>query len=308
MSKKVAILGASGHIGKNLILYLSKKKNIDLFLFSKNKKNVNNFLKQITLNGNKIKVDSYNHFEENQYNVVINCTGNNKDLEKNNKIFFKKNRFYDNKIIKYLKKNKSCLYIYLSSGAIYGSNFLDSVNEDSKIIQSKNKINDEYVMAKIDSERKHRKLSELNIVDLRIFSFFSRFLEEKTNFFLTDVLNALKYQKKLLTNNINIQRDYIHPYDLSEIILKLIKKQMINDVYDISSKKPTTKFEIIKFLKNNYNLKYKIDDEEKENTKINYFSTSKKFLKFGYCPKYTSIETIKMEISQVLKEKNQKKL
>ena len=120
-------------------------------------------------------------------------------------------------------------------------------------------------MAKIDSERKHRKLSEFNIVDLRIFSFFSRFLEEKTNFFLIDVLNALKYQKKLLTNDINIQRDYIHPHDLSEIILKLIKKQMINDVYDISSKKPTTKFEIIKFLKNNYNLKYEIEEKKYKN-------------------------------------------
>ena len=34
---KVAILGASGHIGENLIFYFSQKSNYELFLFSRNK-------------------------------------------------------------------------------------------------------------------------------------------------------------------------------------------------------------------------------------------------------------------------------
>ena len=256
MDKKIAILGSSGHIGKNLILYLSKKKNIDLFLFSKNKNKLNNFLNQLSINQNKIKVISYSHFEENQYNLIINCTGNRNDLKKNNAEFFKKNRFYDNKIIKYLKNNRTCLYIYLSSGAIYDGNFLEPINENSRSILWQKKIKDQYSMAKMDSEIKHRQLSELNIIDLRIFSFFSRFLDEKTNFFLTDVLNALKSQKKLLTSSLDIQRDYIHPYDLTEIIMEFTKKEKINGVFDIHSKKPVKKFEIIKYLKNKYNQKY----------------------------------------------------
>ena len=40
----------------------------------------------------------------------------------------------------------------------------------------------EYALSKINSEIKHRKLKHLNIIDLRLFSFFSRFMNLKSKF------------------------------------------------------------------------------------------------------------------------------
>ncbi len=302
-SKKIAILGASGHIAKNLILYLSRKNNLDLFLFSKNKKKVIKFLDENSIIVKK-KINSYNNFEKIQYNTIINCTGNIKDLKKDKSLFFKNNEYYDNKIIKYLKKNPSCLYIYLSSGAIYGEDFLHPVNDKSSSTKDLKNQKYQYSKAKICSEAKHRCLSELNIIDLRIFSFFSRFVDLKSKYFLSEAISALKYKKQFVTDSINIRRDYIHPYDLSEIILRCMKKQNMNEGFDIISKKPVKKFEILKYLEKEYDFQYKINKNIPKKIKLNYYSNSKKVLKLGYKPKYSSLEAIKVELNCIKKIRN----
>ena len=39
-TKSIAILGCTGHIGKNLIFNFKKEKKDDLFLFSRNEQNI----------------------------------------------------------------------------------------------------------------------------------------------------------------------------------------------------------------------------------------------------------------------------
>ena len=71
----------------------------------------------------------------------------------------------------------------------------------------------------------------------------------------------------------------------------------MNDSFDVYSKKPVSKFEVLNFMKKRYGLKYKIKKTTNfKNIKLNYYSNSKKLLDLGYKPKFTSLETIKTEL------------
>ncbi|MBS3923063.1 MAG: NAD(P)-dependent oxidoreductase [Nitrosarchaeum sp.] len=295
-TKKIAIFGSSGHLAKNLIFYLSDNKNVQLFLFSRNKNKVSEFLKETSIQKN-ISIYSYKNFEKNHYDVIINCVGNPQGNDTSTSSIIEINNYYDNKIIKYLKNNRSSLYIYLSSGAIYGENFENPINDNSISIFNIKKPYSIYAVSKLHSELKHRTLYDLNIIDLRIFGFFSRFIDMQLNYFLSEIVSALKYNKILFTDKINIKRDYIHPFDLYNIIVCCIKKPFVNSSFDVYSKKSVSKFEILDFMEKKYGLKYKINKKNNsENIKLNYYSNSKKLSSLEYNPKYTSLETIKTEL------------
>ena len=187
----IAILGSSGHIGKNLINFFSKDQKYEIYLFTRDKNNLNkvldNYFPNYTFN-----VLSYEQFKNFNYDVIVNCVGASDPyvIEKDIGTIFTTTEFYDNKVIEYIKKKSQTLYIYISSGAVYGHEFKNPVNDSTLTNLDVNHLKREnfYSMIKIYSETKHRALSNLNIIDLRLFSFFSRFIYIKMKLFMCDVV------------------------------------------------------------------------------------------------------------------------
>jgi len=297
----IAIFGATGHIGKNLTYYFSKNKKNNLILFGRNKKKIQKIMNQI-IPKKKYSFRKYNEFNNKKYDVIINCIGigNPKDIIQNKDIL-KITEYYDDKILDYMKNKKSIIYINFSSGAIFGQTIRSPISELSQASINVNKLNEGsyYAISKIYAEIKHRNLKNMNIVDLRIFSFFSRFINLQDGFLIADITNAIKSNKKFTTDKNEIIRDYIHPEDLFEIIQKCIKKEKINMALDISSKKPISKFSLLKHLAKKYELNYRISNKIKTSPtglKSKYYSKSKKIEDLGIFPKYTSLQTILTEL------------
>jgi len=297
----IAIFGATGHIGKNLTYYFSKNKKNNLILFGRNKKKIQKIMNQI-IPKKKYSFGKYNEFNNKKYDVIINCigVGNPKDIIQNKDIL-KITEYYDDKILDYMKNKKSIIYINFSSGAIFGQTIRSPISESSQASINVNKLNEGsyYAISKIYAEIKHRNLKNMNIVDLRIFSFFSRFINLQDEFLIADITNAIKLNKKFITDKNEIIRDYIHPEDLFEIIQKCIKKEKINMALDISSKKPISKFSLLKHLAKKYELNYRISNKIKTSPtglKSKYYSKSKKIEDLGIFPKYTSLQTILTEL------------
>ena len=165
-------------------------------------------------------------------------------------------------------------------------------------------IKSNYALATIRSEIKHRTLKNLNIIDLRLFSFFSRFINLDAKFLMCEVISSIMQNKKFLTDETDIYRDYIHPKDLFLYVKKCMAKDSLNDVFDICSKKPIGKFELLNFLKEKYGLQYEIDSGVKLSNptgfKRNYYSESRKVESLGHKPEYSSIGTISDEISFII--------
>jgi len=306
--KRIAIIGATSHIAKGIIYSFLNATDNYLYLFARNKNAVNNFVSSTSTKSDNYLVSTFEDFNNYYYDVVINCVGiadPAKQKDASSSLFFVTETF-DNMIIEYLRNHAETLYLNFSSGAVYGTAFDQPVDIKSSAEIHINAINDKdyYRIAKLNSEAKHRSLSEYNIVDLRVFSYFSRFVNLETKFLMTEIINVLKQNDVFFTNSQDIIRDYIHLSDLFELICCCIKKTYINDVFDVYSKAPVKKFELLTELSIKYGLKYKIQDSfeiiNATGIKSVYYSENRHAMSIGYKPKYTSTESIVYEVEKIL--------
>lgn len=304
--KKIALLGATGYIGKSLAYQLSLENDFNTFLFVRSKDSINKFLTSIQAE-KKFNVHTIHEFGIYKYDVVINCigVGNKSFFEKNFSELFKVTEKFDDIIMEYLEKNPETLYINLSSGAVYGNSFKQPAHIGTKAIIDVNAtvLDDYYVIAKMNSELKHRSTPHLNIVDLRIFSFFSRFVDLQSGFLISQMIDCIKNKKSFITNRENIIRDYQNTEDLFSFMKILIKKGKINDVFDMYSAKPISKLDLLNFFKNKYGLQYSFSKNIKSNNPVRsrkaYYSENKKASALGYIPKFTSLLGIEKEIKGI---------
>jgi nucleoside-diphosphate-sugar epimerase len=305
---KIALLGSTGHVGKNIIYYFSKEKNFELFLFTRDEKKLEKITLQYGIKNN-FSIRKYDEFNDSQYNVIINCVGLSDParIEASKGEILESTRTFDILTLEYLKNFSETKLINFSSGIVYGGEFSFPITDTVLIDETYNykNIKSEYALSKINSEIKHRASKHLNIIDLRLFSFFSRFMDLESKFFMSEVVSSIKENKTLFTDNTNFYRDYIHPEDLFLFIKKCVNKNSINGAFDLYSKKPIGKFEVLASLESKYGLKYKIDSGTKvinpTGFKKNYYSKSRKADLLGYKPKYSSLDTISEELPYFLK-------
>jgi len=306
-AKRIAIFGATGHIAKSLIDRLCCTDRYEFVLFYRSSDRMNAFLEMIPSN-NTISAKKYSDFSQAEYEVIINCVGIGDPAKLNNAgvIIFRLTEKFDNMILDYLEKHPEALYINFSSGAVYGTKFNMPVNESTCTKLDINHIvpGDFYSIAKLNAEAKHRAMADLNIVDLRVFGYFSRFLNLNAQYFMSEVISCVKDGKNLVTEKRDMVRDYIHPSDLVSLIEKCIAIKSVNDAFDVYSLKPVTKFEILEYFVKQYGLKYSIKDNMQisaaTGTKDNYYSSYKKAEELGYSPQFTSMDSIIEEAKLIL--------
>lgn len=305
--KKIAILGATSHIAKGLIYNFSRSGTNELCLFARSLERVQDFLRSIR-SEKGFHLKSFDELNKEKYDIIINCIGisSASDFRERVSLYFKLTEDFDNLVLDYMNDYSDTLYINFSSGAVYGTDFRVPADE---LIYSRWDINhiseaDYYGIAKLNSEAKHRALKGLNIVDLRVFSYFSRFIDLKSRFLLTEIISCTKEGKEFVTGPDNIVRDYVHPKDLHSLVEKCVDKKTINDVFDVYSLQPVKKFEILDYFVAEYGLKYKVRDDMKiaaiTGTKDNYYSINRKAKDIGYNPQFTSMDSITQESLTIL--------
>ena len=299
---RIAILGATSHIAKGLIYYFNKKGNNELFLFARSIDRLREFLKSIE-GGENIHLKGFDELNKERYDIIINCIGISSatDFKERVSSYFRLTEQFDNLVLDYINDHSDTLYINFSSGAAYGTDFSVPVDESTYSKWDINHISeaDYYGIAKLNSEVKHRALKDLNIVDLRVFGYFSRFIDLKSRFLLTEIISCTKENKELITGPDNIVRDYVHPKDLFELLDKCIERYRLNDVFDVYSLKPVLKFEILEYFQKEYGLEYIINNgfisSSATGSKENYYSISKRAGKISYSPQFTSLDSIVQE-------------
>ena len=307
LKSNISILGATGHIGKNLSFYFSKEENFELFLFARDEKKLEKILTQYKLKNN-FSIRKYDEFNDSRYDAVINCVGlsNPADIAVAEEESLETTETFDVLTLEYLKNFPKTKLINFSSGAVYGGQFSSPIKYTTLIDKNFNYMNikSNYALATIRSEIKHRTLKNLNIIDLRLFSFFSRFINLDAKFLMCEMISSIMQNKKFLTDETDIYRDYIHPKDLFLYVKKCMAKDSLNDVFDLRSKKPIGKFELLNFLKEKYGLQYEIDSGVKLSNptgfKRNYYSESRKAESLGHKPEYSSMDTILDELSFII--------
>lgn len=308
---KIAILGSTSHIAKGLINNFFRNNGFDLHLYTRSPENLRTFI--CTLDTYKkpsyVVHQDYSNLKQYSYDVIINCIGVGtwKRLGGDYSRYFTIPEKYDNLVIDYLQnRRQDTLYISFSSGAVYGTHFSAPVKEDTVTRIQVNKISPKeyYCITRIYTESKHRAFDRFRIADLRVFSYFSRFIDLNEGYFISEIINCILNRRIFKTNDTNIVRDYVHPEDLFSLILKCINMEKVNTALDVTSAKPAKKSEILDFFSSQYGLQYQVDKSlnhiSATGIKDIYYSEHNNALQIGYKPKFTSMDTIKKESACIL--------
>jgi len=309
---KIAILGSTSHIAKGLINNFLQGGGFSLHLYTRSPDKVRSFLGAIGKFPDKDCVihESYKNFIKCSYDVVINCVGVGtlNKLRGNYTEYFTVTEEYDNLVIGCLRNRPDTLYISFSSGAIYGRELSAPADENTVNHIHVNHVttDDYYAIARLNAETKHRAFKNLRIVDLRIFSYFSRFIELTDGYFITEVMDCILNKKVLVTDNVNIVRDYVHPEDLFSIIRKCMDAGKINVAFDVTSARPAEKREILDYFSSVYGLKYQISRSlghiSATGSKNIYCSNYNNAACIGYKPAFSSMDAIKQESKYIINQ------
>lgn len=307
----IAILGSTSHIAKGLINNFPQSEEFVLHLYSRSPEKVLSFLKSLGKCAGEgcVVHEGYADFLKHQCAAVINCVGVGTLKGKGAySDYFTVTEEYDNLVIGFLRNvSPGTLYISLSSGAVYGGEFLTAADGSTVHEIPVNHIapEDYYAIARLNAEAKHRSLNDFNIVDLRIFSYFSRFADLNEGYFITEIIDCIVKNKVFMTDAASIVRDYVHPLDLFTMIKLCIQAGRINDVFDVCSLKPVEKNEILVYFASEYGLRYEVQDAlsgpSPTGRKTSYYSSYDKAGVIGHKPTFTSMDTIAQESKYIIR-------
>lgn len=305
---KIAVLGATSHIAKNLIRLWLVESEVDLYLFARNPVAVDEFVTQLGYSGIRPAL-TFADFDQTEYAAVINCVGfgTPTSLRAAGSSLFSVTEHYDSMVMAYLEKNPDCVYVNMSSGAVYWGSFSTPVNESTAASFLVNRLQpaDHYALTKLYSEVKHRAATWARIFDVRIFSFFSRHIDPEAGFLLSDIVRCIRDHSVFVTGPSDLVRDYIHPEDLFRLVKACIAcGPRTNCALDAYSREPVSKMDLLEYYRTEWNLEIEfsagetgVDASGKKDLYCSQFRLARDRL--GYQPRYTSLETIAAETRKI---------
>jgi nucleoside-diphosphate-sugar epimerase len=303
---RLAILGATSHVAKNLIVGLAKTHQ--LCLFARSPERVASFVAQ-----EKVAVaetgslDSFDR-EGAAYDAVINCigVGTPEKLRALGGELFALTERYDNAVLAHLGRHASTVYVNFSSGAISGTDHREPITQDAEFRIRLDAIaaSDAYRISKLNAEAKHRACAGHSIIDLRLFNLFSRHIDLDSSYLATDLVNAVRRGTECVTNDVEIVRDFVHPTDLCDLVSRCVRAQGQNRPFDVYSSRPAKKSEIIRAFQERFALQVKIvqgpQGASPTGVKSCYASNNHAAETLGYAPRHTSIEALLDETQALL--------
>lgn len=303
----IAILGATSQIARDLIVSFSAAEDKHLHLFARRPDEVTKWLASTGLSG-RYPVAEFSEFPKQEFDAVINFVGVGNPAQAaamGNSIFDITLRF-DELVLDYLRTHPSCRYLFLSSGAAYGSGFNEPANRDTPAVVAINDLtpHEWYGVAKLYAECRHRSHPELPIIDIRVFNYFSRTQDASARFLITDILRAIRDKAVLKTLPDYIVRDFLHPSDFYQLVSVLLAAPAANAAVDCYSKAPIDKPTLLAAMQEQFGLRYEITgistSVNATGSKPHYYSLNTRAADFGYQPKFTSLEGVIEEVASVL--------
>lgn len=304
---RIAILGATSQIARDLIVSFSAAEDKQLHLFARRPDEVTKWLASVGLAG-RYPVDEFSGFARQKFDAVINFVGVGNPAQAvamGSSIFDITLRF-DELVLDYLKTYPTCRYLFLSSGAAYGSCFNEPVNRDTKAVVAINDLapHEWYGIAKLHAECRHRAHAELPIIDIRVFNYFSRTQDISARFLITDMLRAIRDKTVLKTSHEYIMRDYLHPSDFHNLVSSLLSAPATNAAVDCYSRAPIDKPNLLAAMQEKFELRYEITEANASvnatGSKPHYYSLNTRAADFGYQPCLTSLQGILLESEKML--------
>ncbi|NWC87995.1 NAD-dependent epimerase/dehydratase family protein [Pseudomonas reactans] len=305
--KKIAILGASSQIAKDFILSTCAAKEYGLILYVRDIPRMRTWLSENALAA--LDVFAYESYGQQDHEVVMNFigVGDPSKAAAMGASILDITLEYDQMVLRELSTHPTRKYLFLSSGAAYGSAFDAPAGQDSSATIPINGISaqDYYSVAKLHAEVRHRAAGSMPIVDIRVFNYFSKTQDINARFFVTDIVRAIRDDEVLCTLPGNMTRDYLHPHDFYSLVHCIIQSPSKNTAIDCYTRSPVSKYDLLNEISEKLGLRYTFIDAPSVSvsatgTKTHYYSTYYAAAEFGYKPMYSSLDTVLNESAAIL--------
>ncbi|KAF0208852.1 MAG: NAD(P)-dependent oxidoreductase [Actinomycetota bacterium] len=305
--RRIAVLGATGHVGKCLTAALLEGGKHEVTAVARNEERLADFLDALP-HGEAASRSSFDDFPKERFDAVVNCVGVGAPADRATlgASVVMLTEQIDAIVAAYLKEHPEALHIGISSGAAYCSDFTLPASAATPCESDCREVipGDEYGAAKRDSEARHREAAADWIVDLRLFGLFSRFADLDARYLMSDVCRAILQGDVLKVSADEVVRDYVDPGDFAALLEHVIEADRRNDVFDVYSAAPTGKFEMLETFSDRYGLRFEVSPEVvipgATGIKPNYYSVNHKAGLLGYEPRRTSLQALISEADALL--------
>lgn len=308
--ERIAILGASSQIARDLILSFARAGRKEVLLYVRD---VAAAQAWVDKHGLAYPVADYAAYGSAPHDAVLNFVGvgDPRRAAQMGGAILDVTAAFDELALRELRRHPERRYIFLSSGAAYGSGFDAPAGPDTRTAFAINALapQDWYAIAKLHAECRHRALPDLAITDLRVFNYFSRSQDLEARFFITDALRAVRDGDVLRTAPGAMVRDYLHPADFHQLVTRVLDAPPANRALDCYSAAPVDKAALLDMLARRYRLRYEVATAATPATapgvnatgaKPHYYSLNRLAAGVGYAPAYTSLDGIAAEADAIL--------
>ncbi|OWT74952.1 MULTISPECIES: NAD-dependent epimerase/dehydratase family protein [unclassified Achromobacter] len=304
---KLAILGATSQIARDFIACCDTDETCELALYARRPDAVRRWLNEAELRPHAVG-DFAAFGQVLDYDAVLNFVGvgNPAQAQALGASIFETTLQYDQLALDYVRLRPDCRYIFLSSGAVYGGGFTNPVVAGTQATAAINApaAQDWYAWAKLATECRHRALAPLPIVDLRVFSYFSRSQDLQGRFLISDMLRAVRDGSEMQTSSDYIVRDFLVPEDFHQLVHAILTAAPANCSVDCYSQAPIDKSALLAVMQEEFGLRYTVtpaaNTVNATGAKTHYYSTYRRAADFGYQPRWSSQTGIVSEASALL--------
>ncbi len=299
----IAILGASGHIGTALAHEYAQRTGARLDLYTRRPE----FIEARTASWSpraEIRCRPLAALELSDVDLVVNALGAG-DPEKIKALgnsIVSLTLEWEAAITQALAASPRALYVFLSSGAVYGRLVDEGAGRDGRVSFAVNewRSDEVYGLAKFVAEAAHRARPDRRILDVRIFEFVSPFIDVGGRYFLSELFASLVDGTVFRTGAADMVRDYVDGTDLAALIDCFLLRSDANLAVDIFTLRPAAKFEILERLAP-LGLRFEIDPAiPPPAQRTTYASRHHIAAEFGYKPRTAAADNVQAVAEQVL--------
>lgn len=295
----IAILGATGYVGRSLGRQLADEGR-PLALFARD-------LRKLAGHGwpSGVQLRQLDEFDAAGYDLVVNAigAGDPARVKSIGSGILDITAFWDQRVVQTMSARTK--YVFLSSGAVYGSSFDRPVDADSRLCLPVNSLASvpAYTTAKLQAELCHRAAKTRAILDLRIFGYADPAIDLDGTFFLAELARAVRNGSAFVTSRDDMVRDYAGVRELRALIEGWERAGSPNCPLDLYTAAPASKHAILKTCAARYGLRMEYAAEAASTAtgeKRFYASQYHAAEDFGFKPERDTIQVLTDTIDAIV--------
>lgn len=285
----IALIGASGYVGRSLARRIAAAGPGPLALFSRDPSRLaaDEWPAHVSLY-------SVGGFDAGDFSLVINAigAGDPKNVAGLAAGIFEITRAWDERVLANMRPDTG--YVFLSSGAVYGTGLGQAVDADSVLSLPVNRLESipPYTLAKLCAEAGHRCFPARPILDLRIFGYADACISQSGSFFLSELAQAVAARKPFVTSPAEMIRDYAGADELYNLIRAWDRGGRPNRALDLYTQAPVGKLALLEAVARRYGLEIVYQGDVPSGDRPVYGSQFHAAAQLGYRPARTSLQVV----------------